>query len=245
MQQVQMLVLAKSYKAGGYCIAGPGIVRVNNRAVLTQQWLRPVTVTMDKSDSGAVSAQRCQHIEVLDVVSFRIRRTDTTIGQPENRLLSHHPIQKVCRLRNFNVLHWLHQPEQSIWFDPSTCSDSQLSLRYGVPEHSLMLVIPEQLSLTLEWNGKQHRSAYKICANIRHQGRDFIGLPVTDPVLQDNLAGKFPNQPGKKRCVTLCKEERCALTLSLTPYSEKGYRTLLVAAVMTPNLPIAQAAVAI
>lgn len=75
----EIVILAKSFKRGGYCIAGIDTT--------TGEWIRPIS--NDISNEGAVPVADIiytdgNQVEILDIVEIEISSHKPTESQPEN-----------------------------------------------------------------------------------------------------------------------------------------------------------------
>ena len=81
----ELLILAKSMKQGGYCVAGLAIEQTaSGEANLTQQWIRPVTNNPQSGCAGSLSFASCQDFQVFDRVRFPLQGPAEVEGQQEN-----------------------------------------------------------------------------------------------------------------------------------------------------------------
>lgn len=164
---VEMVVLTKSAKNGGHCVAGIDVD--------TGNWVR--LVSNDLNTHGALSNQDMQYQDrsyctPLDIVSVPIIKACPSQYQPENILIDQESLWKRLGRMSIQDLLELHPPE---------IHDSLLgnvypyitSERIGAVGHSLILVEAEGLLLT-------HPREHSTKASFRYQFTQYENISVTD-----------------------------------------------------------------
>lgn len=232
--QKELLVLAKSQKPGGFCVAGVEIEKsAEGQRNLTSNWIRPVVDKPGEGKIGSIPYAACEGFFVFDVINVELAEHCPEPGQPENWLWSGADLNKVVTIPNHDILGGLANHDEDIWFDDHTHRDDQISLIYehnqGI-DRSLMMVQPEQLSFKLEL---QDENKKKIFASFIHKGKKLEHIPVTDPILHRLFARQFPTDIGESVVKTLKHGDRYWLTMSLTPrFTAMECHYVLVAAVI-------------
>lgn len=229
----ELLLLAKSFKHGGYCLAGCEIVRDDNgNAYLTHHWVRPVTKGQLGTSCGAVPADWCQAVSVLDVIEVEFEHQSPIIGQPENWLMKPNSIRKLYSFSNLPALRPLSVDCAPLWQDCAVRDDQIRPAIAEMAQASLTLISPQNLSFSLEL--KEHSSdklSRKIYASFIHNGHRFDRIKVTDPALYRLFKNQFPNVIGQTVYRNLRHGDQYFLTMSLSPFFN-GFHYVLVAAVI-------------
>lgn len=239
--QKEILILAKSAKHGGYCVAGVEVEQAaGGHRVLGNNWVRPVSELSDGTCSGAIPREMCDSFQVGDIVIADLKGHAPVVGQQENWVWAGTPFKSAGKVSDIRVLRYLTAPAQPIWFDVSTNRDDQVSectvIRNGIG-HSLMLVAPEDLVFSLEVEQTSYGLRKRIFATFSHQGKTFQRLVVTEPSLRKIFSNQFPREEGVTVSKRLNHKDSYWLTLSLSPKFSgtcggPAYHYLLVAAVI-------------
>ena len=229
-----ILVLAKSWKEGGYCIAGPEVIfRADGTRSLGTQWVRPVHARGDGQLTGPIPQALCRQVSVLDVIRLDEAEHAPSAVQPENWQVAAHPLSPQSRFTRLDLLQTLAERSGPVWADPHTARDDQVSSRVAQASgRSLLLVAPENLVFSLRLQACQQGLKPRISVSFSHQGRHFTGIPVTDPALCRVYRNQFPKAVGQVVECTLHNRDRYWLTLSLSPQWKDGNHYLLAAAVI-------------
>ncbi|ONM43001.1 hypothetical protein BXT89_15200 [Halopseudomonas pachastrellae] len=229
-----ILVLAKSWKEGGFCIAGLELTRTQSGSrMLTHNWIRPVLPKADGSMTGAIPHELCASVSVLDIVTLDGMVHAPTAMQPENWLVPAHDmsvsgcVQKPVLLQRFAHEHG------GIWHDARTLRDDQVAADTPVgASGSLRLIAPADLVFSLQLNESSTGIKRRISAAFTHEGRRYSGIPVTEPALTRVFKNQFPHAVGHVVERRLNHGDRYCLTLSLSPVWKDGNRYILGAAVI-------------
>jgi len=235
--QKHMLVLAKSFKAGDFCVAGLEVGNsVNGHQVLKRNWLRPVSANSSDECIGPIPKGACDNFRVGDVVQLDLVAPRPIIAQPENWLWRESNIRLTRSSVNPQVLRPFADTAEPIWFDPATKRDDQISASYAKSQEidsSLMLVAPQNLVFTLELSQMATGTRKRIFASFVHKGQAFQRIAVTDPAVCAVFCNQFPSVPGAWVQKTLNHNDNYWLTLSLSPaFGTPAHHYVLVAAVI-------------
>lgn len=206
-----IVVLTKSRKLGGHCIAGIDIH--------TGEWVRPVA-TYNYEHQKTLFADDAMYdngreVEVLDVVRVPIKAQPLrSIYQPENVAVMYKaPWEKLGEMAFAEVLRRFPQEEPEFIYDDT---------RHKFPEEercwrdfgSLLLVpVEDVLISTLE--------GYKTKVNLSYHGREYRYLSLTDTDLEGIEEQYFPG--------------RSYVVVSLAETAYKGYFFKYVAKVFTAD----------
>ena len=239
--QKEILILAKSIKHGGCCVAGVEIeYTAGGTRVLGKQWVRPVSETATGTSSGAIPKTECDSFCVGDIVLVDLDRPAPTFAQSENWIWAGTPFRKTGEVKDNRILGCLTEGYQKIWFDPRTSRDDQISESEAREQgigHSLILVAPENLVLDLELKQTAYGASKRIFASFSCQGKTYKRLAVTDPALRKVFWNQFPQELGSTVRKTLKHGDKYWLTLSLSPsfapdWGGPAHHYVLVAAVI-------------
>lgn len=237
----ELLILAKSIKQGGYCVAGLDIQQAaSGHKQLTRQWIRPVTHNPQQGCSGSFSFADGQNFQLFDTVRFAMQGPAAVDGQQENWIWQGTTPIKTGHVDMPAALHQIAADSDAVWFDPRTPEDRILGAdfhQHSKRHDSLLLIQPEELVVCLEVKPVFGQDYLKpvITLDFTHQQRRFYGINATDPNLRGVFRGCFPHQPGEKNYYRLEAGDAYWLVLSLTlPFN--GRRYLLAAGVIDHTL---------
>lgn len=232
MVQKEILVLAKSCKPKGYCVAGLEVVLDEN----TQEkhlgnWIRPVLPSANQAESsGSVPAELCANFSVLNIVTVNLSNSTPTEYQPENWIAPHFRANDVMSLNSLKPLSHVCD-ERPVWFDDKTLRDDQVrqsTVAKNCSTQSLMFIQPENLQFTLS-NDERHGPKISVCFS--YLDHTHKNLSVTDPAIKRLFKNQFPEQGGPTKSTSLFNADNYWLTLSLTP-EYRGCRYVVVAAIV-------------
>lgn len=195
---IEVAILTKSSKNGGYCVAGIEIK--------SGRWVR--LVSSDAESHGALSNENMQYqdrstCQVLDIVKVPIIRSVPSTYQPENVLIDEHKYWgKVGRMSVEQLLN-LHPAEKHSYLLGN-------AYRYITEDaidtvgHSLVLVQVSNLVIT-------HPEVRKTRADFIYRGTVYRDMSVTDR--------DFYNAPDN----TSIKNAILVMSLPDAPISERWY----------------------
>ena len=197
-QNIDVVILTKSIKNGGYCVAG---INVN-----TSEWVR--CISNDTYSHGALSDQDMQYengtsCEVLDVVRVPIIEEMPSLHQPENILID--------ETEYWEKLHSL-SIEDIVELHPAEIHTNLLGNKYPyiteerihTVNHSLVLIKARNLVIT-------HPRAHSTKAEFAYRYDVYENMSVTDP--------DYYNSPEQ----TYIDEAILVISLPDTPYQERKY----------------------
>ncbi|MFA5631703.1 MAG: hypothetical protein WC997_09340 [Porticoccaceae bacterium] len=231
-----ILILAKSHKNGGFCVAG---VEVNtngsNQRSLTRRWIRPVCNDGGQT-SGALPSESCRDFSVLDVVRFDLEKHSPMTGQCENWQWPSSAIRTVSTLPDQRVLGHLADRCGDIWHDSATPRDDQVSAQRVLAEHiehSLMMITPLDLVFSLERQKTLTGVRKRVYCSFTHNGKTYRRIAVTDPVIFRVFSNQFPATMGTTIHKRLRHGDGYWLTLSLSPcFGASNYHYIVAATVI-------------
>jgi len=231
----EILVLAKSWKTQGYCVAGVEVVRAaDGKPRVGKDWLRPVTIAEDGKHHGCLPKHLCGDFRVFDIIDMELAHAETVCAQPENYLLRRPQIRKVASPSRLEAVGKVARNDACIWFDARTARDDQVSARVArcfTASGSLMLVQPENLTLSLELVNGSYGVRNRIHASFFYAGREYRRITVTEPAVFKVFRNQFPKEPGDRVEKRLRNGDGYWLTLSLSP-EFNGNHYVLVAGVL-------------
>lgn len=230
--QKDILILAKSRKPNGYCVAGIELLENPSADYSTfGQWVRPVTPSgHNANNSDAIASHLCKDFGVLDIITVDLLKNTPTQAQPENWSAPRFDVNKVSQLKSVSALSSICD-KQAAWKDITTRRDDQIRPEVAstcADTRSLMFIQPRKLSFKLE---NDVRGRHNVLASFSHGDEWYANLKVTDPAIERLFKNQFPSQRGSHKETTLRNRDKYWLTLSLTPVFH-GLRYLLVAAIV-------------
>jgi len=223
MEYKTVVVLAKSNKCSGYCVAGRELY-VDNDVHSLGPWVR--LVSSDKASNGAIFDRHLQgttddNVNVLDVVIVPIEGEQIIPGQPDNLLIDESdkwtvqgkvPSMEVSTFIDTPLHLWKQENVESHVVSPLTDDENH------VPQ-SLYLIKPEALVFTLshDWNDFYGRFEKKIRVSFSYNGQQYTNLAMTDPKVKRMLSRQYPKAGEKEKLKTLLKGDNYYLCVSLSP----------------------------
>lgn len=163
MESVKVILMTRSSKHGGFCVAGIDVA--------TGRWIR--LVTGDERLHGAVPASEMCHCAPLDLVEIPVLRPAPTRRQPENVLLDRsHPWRRIARCSTEQVLRFVPPRTRGTLFGNRLC----LLTGQEDNDHSLTLVAVTDLTLRREG---------KLKCDFDFAGSRYRSISVTDPDYYD------------------------------------------------------------
>ncbi|WP_065204258.1 dual OB domain-containing protein [Shewanella woodyi] len=229
MTSVKMLVLAKSYKNGGRCIAGKISEDQPDNKVRLGGWVRPALLDKQGNATAPITANEYMYIKggflkVLDIVDIPIHASCEVSGQPDNFVVK--PSQKWSKHHHFRAdcVFNITDVPTNIWLDTST-SSNQVTKAYvdaGGVSQSLYLIRPVSLKVTLlneydSWNSRYQKKTH---ASFFYHDVFYDKISITCPATRNMLKGRYPDEGEEGVTIELPDGDEYALTLSLSPLLE-------------------------
>jgi len=218
-----ILVLAKSYKPNGRCIAGKLISKFENNTTYFSNWIRPIPD--GTSSSSAVPIEYCSLsdnslLQNLDIVEIELGNKLEIRGQPENTSFLPVPWKKISSLNPSHISTLVEQPE-NLWLESELHTNfvnHNFILNNNISQ-SLYLIRVTNLKVTLgiEWDAYHQKNKYKIHASFIYNNIQYTNFSITCPALRKALKNKYPilGQPDIE--IALLKGDNYALCISLGP----------------------------
>ena len=239
MEKIIFIVMAKSYKQGGRCIAGKLAVFGQNNTVQVGSWVRPVP--NDGTGRGALTRQMyCyedgSEVKVLDIVEVSKLCSIEVPGQPENFVVDESKSWKKIGSLRADTVPDIVDPIENIWLENDVSTNivtSKFDQHNGVSQ-SLCLIRPTSLLITLcrEYSGYEARYKKKIYASFDYLGVRYENFSVTCPSARRILSNQYPNEGESAIIMPLRKGDDYVLCLSLSPrFGDLQYHYKLVATV--------------
>lgn len=224
MKNLLMVVLAKSYKPGGRCIAGRLVKYTVDKKVWVGSWVRPVAD--DETGHGALSNNMyCfedgSEVKVLDIVEIPVTKHYPIEGQPENYVINSREKWIHKGSLRADSIPYITEKAGNIWNDPNSESH-KVSATYnqsGLISQSLYLVKPSNLFMTLsnEFNNYKQKYKKKIVANFTYEDVNYQNISVTCPCVRRILTNRYPQEGQEPITFSLMKGDNYVLCMSLSP----------------------------
>ncbi len=229
----EILVLAKSRKHGGYCVAGLEVVTLpDGHKRITHNWVRPVLLESDGGATGALPKAWCDSFRVLDCIVMDVKGLAPDAVQQENWLLVRAPVKGDYSL---SQVAWLDgvAANDDLWRDAASHRDDRIgALCAQSAGRSLVLIQPQSLQFQLKLSNTPYGIKKRVLASFVHNGRAYQNISVTDPALDRVFFRQFPKELGVIFTKTLFHSDNYFLTLSLSPRFFDGYHYMIGAAVI-------------
>ena len=178
----RMVLLAKSWRPGGMCIAGREIV--NGRI---GDWVRPVdTSNCDAIDRSVVNYERSDELQLLDVVELDLGEHVPSDHQQENWSIRRS--RRIRRLSRFEraQLGTICDDDRDLWRNGSSSSVGLNNrVRYAFAKQhsdSLRMVHVDRLDLNVYRD--EHRDENRLTGTFDHRGETYT-MQVKDVKFQD------------------------------------------------------------
>lgn len=182
---VDIIVLTKSFKHGGHCIAG---VNVRNG-----EWIR--LVTEDSNTEGAIPDEDARYsdgrpIEVLDCVKIDLIRSSPTNAQSENWLYNQEVLWQFIRKYSINEVLQLHPLDTA---NPILGSFNNYCVPNQLDGRSLLLVKVSQPSITVKTYDNDYGYKTKVYFNCTIDNINYSHFSVSDRCLYLEYKQKSDN----------------------------------------------------
>lgn len=225
MEKLLIVILAKSYKPHGRCIAGRLVKYVEDNKVEIGSWVRPVA--NDHTGHGALQEKMYEYedgteVRVLDIVEIPIIKHFPIDGQPENYVIDESKKWKKISSLNPTFIQSISDNVESIWNDPQAPSSHIVTAHYdqqGLIKQSLCLIKPSSLLITLsnDFNSFDESYKKKITASFIYKGVYYDKISVTCPSIRKALSNKYPREGSESVTIPLLKMDNYLLCMSLAP----------------------------
>jgi hypothetical protein len=133
MDKLLLVILAKSYKPSGRCIAGKLVKYTEANKAEIGSWVRPVP--NDNTGKGALLEEMYKYedgneVRILDIVEIPIIQHFPIDGQPENYVIDESKKWKKISSLNSNSIQNISDNVESIWNDPNAPSSNIVTAHY-------------------------------------------------------------------------------------------------------------------
>jgi hypothetical protein len=218
---IELIVLTKSKKLGGKCIAG---LRTDGGG-----WVRPVA----PSEDGTLFREHYtlnngSEAQALDVVRIPFEHPRPEIHQPENWLIGKKPwrlVERPASATSQRVL-WSRVESGPTLLGNQSDRISVRTLDNTPAQASLTLVIPNQIEWIITQNIRGRRQT-RAAFSLRRVSYDLV---ITDPEWENYLSGFSPGSYSPRE-VGIERDKKALLTISLgEPFHCDCYK--LVASVL-------------
>lgn len=219
-----MVILAKSYKPGGRCIAGRLVERLENNKVTIGAWVRPVP--NDGTGHGALTDEMYTfedgtEAKVLDIVEIPVTTHFPIDGQPENYVVDNRKKWKKINSLKADSIPKIVEIVPSVWNDPQAPTNIVTAAfdQQGLISQSLCLIKPSNLKITLSNDFNAHKQSFKrkIVASFIYSEVLYENISVTCPSTRKILTNKYPNEGQDPITLSLNKGDDYVLCVSLSP----------------------------
>lgn len=168
---INAVILTKSYKNGGYCVAGINLD--------TQSWIR--FVSSDVTTHGAITDRDMQYDSFLvckpfDVVRVPVLRYCPATLQPENYLIDRSKRWEKLGTMSLDEVLEIYPFDNDIFIFKNTWSYLNPVDAIDI-DHSLVMVRVYDLQINHDFQGSP---AYKKCA-FSYRGNQYYFMSITDP----------------------------------------------------------------
>lgn len=218
----KLLILAKSYKPNGRCIAGKLISKLENNTAYVSDWVRPIP--NNSSASSAVPIEYCTLsdntiLQNLDIIEIELGKKLGVIGQPENTSFNLESWKKISSLTPHHICNLLDQPN-NLWLESEQHTDFvNHSFVSNNISQSLYLIRVTNLKVTLgmEWDNFNQKNKHKTHASFIYNNIQYHNFSITCPALRKALKNKYPSLGEPDVEFPLLKGDNYVLCISLGP----------------------------
>ena len=178
---INAVILTKSYKNGGYCVAGINLD--------THSWIR--FISNDVVTHGAITDSDMQYdtlefCKPFDVVSVPVLRHCPATLQPENYLIDRSKFWKKLGTIDIGELPEIYPFDNDTFIFNNTWSYLSLEDTAGI-DHSLVMVRVYDLKINHDYQGSP---AYKKCS-FSYRGNQYNFMSITDPEYRNSEPTKI------------------------------------------------------
>ncbi len=234
MDNLLMVILAKSYKPGGRCIAGKLVEYTQTNHVKVGTWVRPVP--NDGTGHSSLNTEMYEYsdgseVKILDIVEIPIISHNPVAGQPENYVIDESKKWKKVSHLNATSIQNIIDNTNDIWLEngvPSNIVSAEYD-KMGLINQSLYLIKPTNLLITLSNNYNDYEDHFKraIQAQFDYQGNRYDNLSITCPATRRALTNQYPPEGGPPVIMPLRKGDNYFICVSLSPrfgHQENHYK---------------------
>lgn len=223
--KMKIVVLAKSYKTGGRCLAGKIVEYTEgDQKVKIGNWVRPVP--NDGEDHSSLSHEMYidsdgNEVKVLDIVEIPLVANPSTdiIGQPENFIFDDTKKWKILSSLRAESVPNITDSTNDIWLEPNSPSNSVSSFyaQQGLIGQSLYLIKPSNFNVVLsnEYNDYEQKYKKRITAQFDYNGQEYDEISITCPSTRRILTNQYPNEGAESVTMPLKKGDDYILCISI------------------------------
>ena len=222
MAGVTIVVLAKSYKPAGRCLAGKVAVLDGSKKLRIGEWFRPVPNDgVGAIPEGGLVYSNGSPIKVLDVVELDSLGPVSVPGQPENHRYDQNiQWRYIGRFRHDCIGNLIDAPSD-IWLEAGQPTNKVTAEYDRTVEmtHSLYLIKPENFLVTLKNTFNMYKAEFqkKLTASFDYNGIRYEDLSITCPSTRRILTNQYPTEGEEEKTFPLKKGDDYYLCVSLTP----------------------------
>lgn len=224
MDKLLMVILAKSYKSGGRCIAGKLVEYMPENKVRVGTWARPVSD--DGTGHGSLETDMFTYedgseAKILDIVEIPIIGHNPIPGQPENYVIDESKNWKRRGSLRATSIRNIVDTTNDLWLEDDVPTNT-VSAQYdanGMITQSLYLIKPTNILITLSNNFDDYNKTYKprISAQFDYNSNRYANISVTCPVTRLVLKNKYPGEGEEPITMPLRKGDDYIICISLGP----------------------------
>ena len=167
MNEREIIILTKSKKYGGYCVAG--IDRY------TGEWIRLIINNNRPIFDNDIKYENGNYVDVLDIIRVNLIENKSNYYQPENWTYDNNNIKYIGK-SNINEILNIHHPENNnflFYNDKNYVSPNEIVKIPPYEKHSLTLIRPNGFKIYVDEYGKPR-------CNFEYSGIRYNGMPITD-----------------------------------------------------------------
>jgi len=237
VKTLTVLILAKSYKKGGRCIAGKTVQMLGGGNIELGAWVRPVSGSIVHSNAmneTMYTYSDGSEVRTLDIVEMPIICNKPLAGQPENYLIDESQCwRKVGQFTASNVP-CIVDDAADIWSETDVASNivTPIYSQNHAITQSLYLIKPSALLVTLSNNYNDYSNQFKrrIVASFQYNGTHYNNIPITCPAVCRVFTNQYPQQGASPKTIALKKGDNYVMCMSLAPpFGKYNHQHKLVA----------------
>lgn len=216
----EVIILTKSDKNGGYCVAG--IDKGNGK------FIRLVSEDCESHfalhNNDLIYEDEQSYVEVMDVVKVRLKCKQNCIEQPENYIIDDGYYMKKIGVSNRSEISQYLMKQDYIFYNSSNLIESE-NLEKELQKYSLVMFKVDELNL---WKDKYKE---RITANFTHEGNEYRFIKITDSSLTEKYYQRVIESSPRP-----LKLYNPILIMSLTPKHQDGRHYKLVANIIEEEI---------
>lgn len=182
----EVIILTKSDKNGGYCVAGIDIATGNFIRIVSEDIVSEHALF----DNHLIYRGSHEYVDIMDVVKVKLKGKDNCWYQPENYVIQGNNSFEKIRVANKDEIRDYLMDLDYVFYNDEKCVTPEL-IREFRDKYSLVIFKVDKLKLWLD-----NRNNQKLLANFEYNNVEYSYINITDHNITQryisNVAEKSP-----------------------------------------------------